>query len=98
MITRTRNVELEVLDDTRFAEGVMTLDGLGGVHQVATADLAGEHFIELAKLTPDKWVAHSDIICSFLFRFKLVFFFLVDPNETPIVENVRNFASLSFIQ
>ena len=73
MITRTRNVELEVVDDTRFAEGVMTLDGLGGVHQVAAADLAGEHFVELAKLTPDKWVAHSAMIHSFYFVSNLCF-------------------------
>ena len=55
-----------MLDDTRLAEGVVTLDGLGGVHQVTAADLASDHFVKAAKLTTDKWVTHSAIIiCTF---------------------------------
>jgi len=40
------DVVLEMFDDAALAEGVETLGDSGGVHQVARADLAGDHLVD----------------------------------------------------
>ena len=42
------DVVLQVLHDAALAEGVETLGDGGGVHQVAGADLAGDHLVDVA--------------------------------------------------
>ena len=42
------DVVLEMFDNAALAEGVETLSDSGGIHQVAGADLAGDHLIDAA--------------------------------------------------
>ena len=44
------DVVLQVLHDAALAEGVETLGDGGGVHQVAGADLAGDHLVDRANV------------------------------------------------
>jgi len=51
-----------MLDDAGLAEGVEALGDGGGVHQVAAADLAGDHLVEVTELTPSiQRVTHFEI-------------------------------------
>ena len=46
----TVDVVLQMLHDAALAEGVETLGDGGGVHQVAGADLAGDHLVDRANV------------------------------------------------
>ena len=48
----TVDVVLQMLHDAALAEGVETLGDGGGVHQVAGADLAGDHLVDGADVDP----------------------------------------------
>ncbi len=48
-----------MLDDAGLAKGVEALGDGGRVDQVSAADLAGDHLVEVAKLTSSvQWVTH----------------------------------------
>ena len=63
--TWTSIVVLQMLDDAGLAEGVEALGDGGGVDQVAAADLASDHLVEITKLTTSvQRITHFDFFYS----------------------------------